>query len=754
MEHGTARAQAGEGTAARARPVRTAVVVALVFVLGLWAVGGWALVSYERAEERDGVARLRAEATGDAALAEQLVTDQIDLLDALTQAESIRSGDATRVATFFDRVEPARIGFTGGLAWVDASGRALVVSGEADPGSVSFADRDWFEGARSGRPFVGEAVVGRVYGAPTVTMAVPIRDDLGQVVGVLAGSFLLDRDGRIAHALGIDRRGRYVVDRAGRLVISDRPIDRLENVPAGAQPAIPLASSTGSATGAVDAHGRSDRVVAWSTVANAGWTMVRSESEAALYAPERRNLVVGLLLLLGAGAAAVAIAWLIGRRVQRRYDASAAATRRAEAEQARLARVAAVMAGISASPTREEVARLLVDEGLPIFGANGGRIAVRDGEDPTRLVTLYTTGWSKPGLGRWATGKVDAARPAGRAVSTGRPVFVGGDELESAFPDLAPQMRSAGHNAWAALPLLDGTDAFGALAVSFADPNALDETTRTQLGLLAERASSALVRASRQELEHEATVAFQASVLPPAPESIAGVSIEARYRPGHEIFGVGGDWYDTVPLPDHRVMIIVGDVVGRGIGAAATMGQLRTAAHTLASSCPPAELLARLDSIARHDPAARGTSMLALLIDAGAFTVEYSSAGHPPAMLVDTSGVVTMLEDARGSLLGLENRARRSVTADLGNVCSIVGYTDGLVERRGESLDVGLDRLARALASGGGKPVPADDVLLACLAGSPARDDAVLLCVHFALGEAPQPPLFVVGGTPARTAAP
>ena len=203
-----------------------------------------------------------------------------------------------------------------------------------------------------------------------------------------------------------------------------------------------------------------------------------------------------------------------------------------------------------------------------------------------------------------------------------------------------------------------------------------------------------------EHLEYEQTRAvaltLQHAILGPTrlPHGFA-----VRYTPAVEPYEVGGDWYDVIPLEGGRIGIVVGDSVGRGLPAAAVMGQLRSAAQALLLRTPhPAQALSDLDGFARRLPSAECTTVFCAVIDPATSTVRYSSAGHPPPVLVDRTGV-QVLDHAQSVPLAATETvwSRPEGEAGLLPGATLLLYTDGLIERRHESLGVGIERAASAL---------------------------------------------------------
>ena len=176
---------------------------------------------------------------------------------------------------------------------------------------------------------------------------------------------------------------------------------------------------------------------------------------------------------------------------------------------------------------------------------------------------------------------------------------------------------------------------------------------------------------------------------------------------------MGGDWYDAIPLPGGRLMLVVGDVAGHGLEAAITMGQVRSAARALAPAHQPASLLAALDQFVCTTISEPLATAVVAVIDPARRTLRYCQAGHPPPLLRQPDGSVQLLDEASGLLLGLEtsDRPEREISFSSGSY--LVLYTDGLVERRDDpSVEAGITRLA------GQWPAPCRPIQPSCVTAS------------------------------------
>ena len=232
--------------------------------------------------------------------------------------------------------------------------------------------------------------------------------------------------------------------------------------------------------------------------------------------------------------------------------------------------------------------------------------------------------------------------------------------------------------------------------------------------------------------EREVAVTLQQSMLPPVPAE-RHPEVAVRYLPAAGSPNVCGDWYELVDLGDDRLAVAVGDVVGHGLCAAGVMGQLRSALSAAIRAVEePAGALQVLGVYACSMDGALATTAIQTVIDKRARTITYSSAGHLPPVLLRPGGLVAMLDQATDPPLGIdlchEDRPQARVTYAPGS--TLVLYTDGLVERRGEDIDAGLGRLTESLVRNGAlDPGPLADVLLSDLGvcGGAADDTALVV---------------------------
>ncbi|MFF1685222.1 MULTISPECIES: SpoIIE family protein phosphatase [unclassified Streptomyces] len=259
---------------------------------------------------------------------------------------------------------------------------------------------------------------------------------------------------------------------------------------------------------------------------------------------------------------------------------------------------------------------------------------------------------------------------------------------------------------------------------------------------LAARAAVAIDNARRFTREHAMAVTLQRSLLPGALPEQSALQVAHRYLPAEA--GVGGDWFDLIPLPGARVALVVGDVVGHGVRAAATMGQLRTAVHNFSSlDLTPDELLIHLDEqVARIDAEAVrdgdgdgvgvvGATCLYAIYDAVTGHVTMASSGHPGPAVVRPDGTVTFLDVPVSPPLGLGgSMPMETLELFLPEGSRLVLYTDGLIEGRHRDFDTGIELLRAALTTAGADRTPQEtctDVLDAVLPERPDDDIALMV---------------------------
>ncbi|MFJ4621849.1 SpoIIE family protein phosphatase [Streptomyces sp. NPDC088812] len=318
-----------------------------------------------------------------------------------------------------------------------------------------------------------------------------------------------------------------------------------------------------------------------------------------------------------------------------------------------------------------------------------------------------------------------------RCVRKARPVLVervDGRTMRRIARDAraARTLEEAGVHSYLAVPLMARGKVLGTLSLyRTVNDRPFDEQDRVLARELAARAAISIDNARLYGRERTTALTLQRSLLPSAPARREGLDITARYRPA--LSEVGGDWYDVLPLGPRRTGFVVGDVMGKGVQAAAIMGQLSTATRALARlDLPPAELLRHLDDIAGSLGDAIATCVYAVC-DLERGTCALSSAGHLPPVLARGDGTADLVEVPGGVPLGVGGVDFGTVEVELAPGTLLALYTDGLVENRAEPIDTGLTTLTRLLQSPDDSLERTGDALLGALRPEPDDDVALLL---------------------------
>jgi len=392
----------------------------------------------------------------------------------------------------------------------------------------------------------------------------------------------------------------------------------------------------------------------------------------------------------------------------------------------------------------EQVVEVITEVGRTAIGALRSAVALLD-EEKLRLRVVNPDGLAPVGPDSAdARLTLDTPSVMTRAIATRRPVLIPSpEELRRQFePDLAEGAgggaieETGDERSWVGLPLLAAGAPLGALRFSFNRPRRITEEERVFLEALAGQCALAVERAEMYEREHNAAVTLQRSLLPDKLPDVPGLALDARYLPVTRNMEIGGDWYDVFRLPDRRLAVTIGDVMGKGLLAAAGMGRVRNALRALALTDPrPAAVLSGLDRLfSATELEEQVTTVSYLVIDPETGEGQAGNAGHLPTLLL-TPGALPVLDQAEaGTPLGWPS-PRKQHAFRLPPGSTAVFYSDGLVENRVRGLDAGLDELVSIAA---GAPEDLQDapgrllqyLLDHMLAGHEQDDDVTLLVMH------------------------
>ena len=573
----------------------------------------------------------------------------------------------------------------------------------------------------TGAPFVSEGLASRGTNRHIVVMAVPTHDARGRPTGVLAGALLVNAlpgqrrvvRSRVRGPLGA---GSPRARGAGRLRAA-RATPRSRSGSAAARSACSRTSAASTAAG--------DHLVAFATAPIPGLDdrdrpaardRVRSR-------PARACCSSSSLIAAAAAIVFCLIGWLLLRARREADRQSARARQRGELSHA-----------LGVASFAAEVSNGLA-EALATAFPDALSVVALEADDRLGLELAAVRGLRA--LRARRARSASTAHRDDRRLRVGRAVRAGDGGARSASSTPRSTQPAAARCARSTAPRCASAARapIGALCLLFADERALDEKEQAHVAWCAEEAAQALDRARSYEHEHAVAVSLQRSLLSQDLPAIEGVELLGRYQAGSAGLEVGGDWYDVVRRSDGIVHITVGDVAGRGLAAAVLMGQMRNAFRAYAyDHTSPAELLRRMRRHVTRRRDGDGRLPHARSVHAGA----HVRLRRAPAVAAARrrSGAVTRLDRACAPPLGFATpESIREADLVLAPGSTLVAYTDGLIERRGWSIDVGIDLLASVLGSSAG-PRRRDPRGDRSCAMSPPRsdsgDDIALLVVRLA----------------------
>jgi serine phosphatase RsbU (regulator of sigma subunit) len=412
----------------------------------------------------------------------------------------------------------------------------------------------------------------------------------------------------------------------------------------------------------------------------------------------------------------------------------------------RLASLGEVALQLTSASTVEDLEQIVVTQGLPVLGADGGAVISAHSGGGWRITLSDILGEQV----KQTYGQVpyDSPLPPAWVARNGQrlllPTRASGLAFDASMADVYADTARLG---WAFLPLTVRDECLGALAVAWVDEHPLPVDELELLDGFAAQCAQALQRIRATEAQREAALAvqrlsetLQRSLLtqPPAPDDL---QIAVRYQPAAQEAQVGGDWYDAFVTAAGSTLLVIGDVTGHDRDAAAAMGQVRNLLRGIAydSNDSPAVILTRLDEALRGlDLDTLATAVLARVeqsqgdVARGIRRLRWSNAGHLPPLLRHPDGTVGTLTSEPDLLLGLHASTMRSeLVTTLLPGATLVLYTDGLVERRDASLDEGIHRLAEVLTEHGHRdPEVLADILLERIDTEGNNDDIALLVLR------------------------
>jgi serine phosphatase RsbU (regulator of sigma subunit) len=435
-------------------------------------------------------------------------------------------------------------------------------------------------------------------------------------------------------------------------------------------------------------------------------------------------------------------------------DALAARGRAAET----LARLASIALDLAQTRTVEDLVRVVVERGVTVLGADGGAVCVRD---DARGVVRLSVSESLPEHVQvdFAELPLDGPLPGCQVALHGEPVLLPDRGAGLAYsPAMQVVYDGTGRSRWATLPLAAGDRLLGSLVVSWEHERPFDTEEGELLAAFAAQCAQALERIQALDAEREAAEAalrmsevLQRSLLTPPPQP-DHLHLVVRYRPASQVAQVGGDWYDAFLTPDGSTNVVIGDVTGHDRDAAARMGAIRNLMRGTAYALPgaPAQVLQALErALSGLQVDALATAVLARVeqtdeqLARGVRVLRWSNAGHLPPLLLQADGTARVLTTEPDLLLGLlPGTDRRNAEIELQPGDTVLLYTDGLVERRREAVDDGVERLRgllEELAHAGRSLDDLCDEVLARLLPGEADDDVALVALRVHPQDRPRP---------------
>jgi len=400
-----------------------------------------------------------------------------------------------------------------------------------------------------------------------------------------------------------------------------------------------------------------------------------------------------------------------------RFDAEREARSAAEDLAQRLGVLQSLIGELAQATTLDAVGDLVVEAGLKALGAEAATIGVVEGDH--EFTVLSTVGLPPDVIPRWSKHNLDASALARDVLTNQVPVVITSlADRRARYPE-----EPGGDDAFqssATLPLLIGGRPLGLVAYGWRPSRTFDAPDVEYLSAIAFHAAVAIDRCRLLAARERTAETLQRALLPQVITELAGWDLATCYIPAVEGTQVGGDWYDAFRTEDGRVVLALGDVAGKGVHAAAVMGSVRSALRAFATVDPsPATILSRLDAYFAAFKRDEMVTCIVACLEPDSGYLSYSSAGHLPPLVLSANrdvdlgrraGAVEWLDATVGPPLGANGDLRSLITREQAHATMAPGhvlvlYSDGLLERRDESLDASLEDLAQA---GRGLPLVED----------------------------------------------
>jgi serine phosphatase RsbU (regulator of sigma subunit) len=694
------------------------ILLAVLFGVVLCALGGFlAWRSYqsrvEQAESR--IATAAAEA---ARASEQFFSDRIAVLEVVTDMPVFDEPEPADLGPVLQALDGQDLGFDGGVGWADETGE-LVVSTSLDEVLLPFdlSGRDYATVVLESRlPFVGAARQSSS-GSTVIPVAVPTFADNGELTGMLVAgirSETLAQDIPALAPVSIDVR---VVDRSGEMVLVNGAPPEVLGPPVNHDL---LSEEPGTIVVGEGLRGDMGRIAAVERADSAGWVVVAEQSRALALQNARSRLIGELAVLAAFTLVTLGAALYAAQRLDDSHREMIRGARDLGAMEVLSERLSTATDTRSIAGAAIGVYREVFEAGAVVVGL------VSKERAEMRVFVDASTGTAEYAV------PVDQPSILSDALESDEPLVTDARTLAELYPDT--EQIEADPDSGVIAGRFVGAEATGAIGIYLRKDFPPAEADLELFEAMAPMLGDPFGRAEVAERERHASRTFQDALL---PQDSLGIDVPlqraVRYQAAVGDVEVGGDWYDLWMIDDHRVGIVVGDVVGRGVVAAAAMGQLRSAVRAaVGAAMTPTDALGYVDALTRQITGSAGATVVLGVLDLRNGSVRLASAGHLPPLVVEKEGV-RVLWDMSGTPLGFfpSGISRRGMALKLEPEDTLVLYSDGLIERRDEVIDEGIARAAKVLEQHSDHPVEAlADAMLDQMAIPDNPDDVALVVVR------------------------
>jgi serine phosphatase RsbU (regulator of sigma subunit) len=394
---------------------------------------------------------------------------------------------------------------------------------------------------------------------------------------------------------------------------------------------------------------------------------------------------------------------------------------------------ARVLESLPLPATGREVAQFVALRAAACVGADYSNVAMFNATGQS--LRLFHGTYLDPEIAdRYTDVPLSAPFPIAAAARSGRAVLLPDlDAYRAQFREILADTIAAGVKASASLPLHRGDGTLvGAIGFAWAESTSFDAKLESALHAVAQLCTATIERAEHYDAEHQLIVELQRSLLGALP-AIDGIETSARYLPASRTPSVGGDWYEGLALDGERLALVVGDVTGHGVAAAADMALIRGMITALLhSGVPVADVFSEVSGVVAQRPGVLLATAALAVVDIAAGIVTFATAGHPPPVLRLTNGQVRTLDTANAPIIGHPWTRRIADTVPFPPGAQLVMFTDGLVERRDRPFDTGVEQVAAHLGALTDHLTAEEltDALLHALGTTDAEDDIAILVIE------------------------